>query len=44
MLLIGDRLPRTVGHAVNVAISLMIWRGIAVASAGLLHWGTTLAG
>ncbi|CAN7424625.1 hypothetical protein LJR225_002752 [Phenylobacterium sp. LjRoot225] len=44
MLLTGDRLPRAVGHAVNAAISLMIWHGIAVASVGLLQWGNTLAG
>lgn len=44
MLMIGDRLPRGIGHAVNVAISLVIWRGIALASVGLLHWGTALGG
>ena len=42
MLMIGDRLPRPVGHAVNAAISLMIWHGIAVASVGILHWGSLL--
>jgi hypothetical protein len=40
--MIGDRLPRVVGHGVNIAISLVIWRAIAVASVGILHWGALL--
>lgn len=39
MLMVGDRLPRVVGHAVNAALSLVIWRALAVASLYVVHLG-----
>jgi hypothetical protein len=42
MQMIGDRLPRGVGYAVNAALSLVMWRGI-LAGVMALHWGSLLA-
>lgn len=42
MSMIGDRLPRGVGYAVNAAISLVMWSGI-LACYSVLH-GAALLG
>lgn len=42
-MLFGEaRLPRELGHTLNVAISLLMWRGLAVIGLGFAHWASAL--
>ena len=43
MLCVEGRLPRELGYGLNIAVSLLMWRGLIMLCINFAHWANSVA-